>query len=108
MDGLTILCISLMVLLVILWVFYNRYTGDIIKGLIAENAQLTKENERLKRNNERAGDAFKPMEFIAKTKPLTPEIREEWAKMLGKEPADIVAVIEPVDFPNSNDEANRC
>lgn len=103
MDGLTITAIVLMVLLVAGWIFYNIYTGKIIKGLIAENVALQRENEKLKKinkkltsNNEIAGTAFKAMSFTATTKPVTLEKREELAKLLGEEKPEIIAVFDPV------------
>lgn len=48
MDGLIILCLALMVLLVVLWILYNRYVKRIIDDLIGENTALELELDKLK------------------------------------------------------------
>lgn len=105
MDALTIIAIVLIVVLVVLWIFYNRYTNRIIEELLAENTALVRDLDKLQKElskeREIKGEAFMPMTFTATTKPLTPELQDTWSKILGKEKAEIIAVIEPVDFPNS-------
>lgn len=51
MDSLVITAIVLVVVLVVLWIFYNVYTGRIIKDLIAENTALIKDLRTLKHLN---------------------------------------------------------
>lgn len=48
MDGFVILCLVLMVLLVVLWVLYNRYVKKIIDDLVGENTALALELDKLK------------------------------------------------------------
>lgn len=48
MDGFIILCLALMVLLVVLWILYNRYVKRIIDDLIGENTALELELDKLK------------------------------------------------------------
>lgn len=48
MDGFIILCLALMVLLVVLWILYNRYVKRIIDDLICENTALELELDKLK------------------------------------------------------------
>jgi len=48
MDGFVILCLALMVLLVVLWILYNRYVKKIIDDLIGENTALELELDKLK------------------------------------------------------------
>ena len=47
MDGLVIAAIVLMVILVVSWIFYNRYVDRIIKDLQKEIEILERDNHNL-------------------------------------------------------------
>lgn len=74
MDALTIIALVLIVVLVVLWIFYNRYTNRIIEDLLAENVSLTRDLDKLQKElskeREIKGEAFKPMTFTASIRPV--------------------------------------
>lgn len=73
MDSLVITAIVLVVILIVLWIFYNVYTGRIIKDLIAENTKLQNSIKALKKDNKILTECIVDMQTQKIVMALKPE-----------------------------------
>lgn len=72
-DGLTITAIVLIVILIVLWIFYNIYTNRIIKDLIAENYKLRNSLKSLEKDNKNLMEYIVDLRTQDIVKALKPE-----------------------------------
>lgn len=72
-DGLTITAIVLIVILVVMWIFYNIYTNRIIKDLIAENYELLNSLKALEKDNKILTECIVNLRTQGVVKALKPE-----------------------------------
>lgn len=97
MDSLVITAIVLVVILIVLWIFYNVYTSRIIKDLIAENTKLQNSIKALKKDNKILTECIVNMQTHKIITALKPEQIAKFTELVNEGKESVINLKTAID-----------